>query len=254
VDFEPPQQAFLPDLMVLVARSAGRDGEQLVLAVKGGHNGETHNHNDVGTFIVHWRGQSFICDLGAGEYVKKLFSPERYDLLATRSRGHDVPLVNGVEQSVGQQFRATEFRLVEGAGVLGVSMELAAAYPPEAGLKSLLRRVSLHRGEPQFVEVVDEVVFAGEARAYELPLYTEGRFEAAGEGLVRVRGAQSSAEGGNAIELRFDPRVVEATVESVAHGDGGLARRFGPELSRCTLNLLGAAPMAAVRLRLTSAN
>jgi len=245
-DFTPPRDAFFPDLMVLVAHGSGADGEQLVLAVKGGHNGEMHNHNDVGTFIVHYRGCSLICDLGAGNYTKQMFSSDRYELLVTRSRGHDVPLVNGVEQGTGREFRATGFTLERDGSALGVSMELASAYPAEAALKSLRRRVILHRDGAELVELLDEVAFAGAARSYELPLYTEGRFEAAGEGLVRAQ------RGAAALEFEFDPSRLTAVIESVPHGDAHLERRFGPELSRCTLRPVGSPAQVAVRLRLKS--
>ncbi len=99
--FEPPAQAFLPDLMLLVARGEGDGDERLTLAVKGGHNAEIHNHNDVGAFIIHRRGESLVCDLGSGKYVKEFFGPHRYEFLTTRSAGHNVPLVNGSRADAG---------------------------------------------------------------------------------------------------------------------------------------------------------
>jgi hypothetical protein len=124
-------------------------------------------------------------------------------------------------------------------------MELASAYPPEAGLKSLRRRVTLHRDGAEFVEVSDEVAFAGASRSYELPLYTEGGFEPAGEGCVIARSDDGS------LNVSFDPHMFTAAVESVPHGDAALARRFGPELSRCTFRLKGAPERAVVALRFT---
>ena len=242
-DFAPPEDRFLPDLMLLVARGGGAEGGQLVLAVKGGHNNEHHNHNDVGAFIVHWQGESLICDLGAGNYTRQLFGPERYELLSTRSCGHNVPLVNGIEQATGRDFRAADFKLDERPGAIGVSMELAGAYPAGAGLRSLGRCVTLNRAGDESVELVDHVVFAGDARRYELPLYTEGTFEAVGEGLVQARANDA------AIGLEFDPEVVEAEIEMVAHGDARFARHFGDELPRCTLRLRGSPQQATVRLR-----
>ncbi len=242
-DFVPQGDGFLPDLQVLVARGSGEAGRQLVLAAKGGHNNEHHNHNDVGAFIVHWRGESLVCDLGAGEYVKQLFSDTRYDLLSTRGCGHNVPAINGVEQKEGREFRATDFRPQPGDGSMGVSMELASAYPPEAGLTSLERRVTLDRSGPECVEVVDRVRFSGEDRRYELPLYTEGTFETGGDGTVTVRSGEAS------MRIEFDPNVVEAAVDMVEHGDTRFGRHFGDELPRCTIRLVTDAPEAEIRLR-----
>lgn len=246
-DFSPPGEFFLPDLMLLIARGAGADGEQLVLAAKGGHNNEHHNHNDVGAFIVHWRGESLICDLGAPNYTRTLFSPQRYELLGTRSLGHNVPLINGVEQGTGEQFRAADFRLEQQQGAIGVNMELAGAYPPEARLKSLRRSVILHRTGSEFIELTDAIEFASDACRYELPLYTAGLFETAGEGVVQARGDSAS------LRIEFDPGVAEAHIEKVEHGDARLAHYFGPELSRCTLKLRAEPRRATVRVRLIPA-
>jgi hypothetical protein len=239
--FEPRPLAVLPELMVAAVRGRGRDGEQLVLAAKGGHNGEHHNHNDVGNFIIHWRGESLICDLGVGDYVKEFFGPRRYEFLTTRSMGHNVPLINGVEQRAGSEFAARQFAVEEGPGNVAITMQLRDAYPPEAGLKSLRRSLRFERGEAESVRLMDQVEFTGDARSYRLHLYTEGSFEDAGQGVVRVRGRRSS------LQVEFDPQVVRATVETVEHGDGVLQERFcGPALPRLTLTLRGALRSASV--------
>jgi hypothetical protein len=241
--FAPPRDAWLADLQVLCVRGAGSEGEQLVLAAKGGHNGEVHNHNDVGQFIVHWRGESLICDLGAPFYSKQTFGPRRYELLATRALGHNVPLVNGVEQAVGEEYRTRDVKCDIGPDEVTLSMDIAGAYPKEAGAQSLVRRLMLHRGRSEWVELTDEVRFAGAAGAYALPLYSVGRFEHAGEGKVRVVGRQA------ALVMEFDPSFVQAEIEDVRHGDGALEQRFGLTLPRCTLSLKVPGREAVVRVR-----
>ena len=61
-------------------------------AIKGGNNGEPHNHNDVGSFLYFIGEEEIISDLGAGEYTKAYFGPERYSVLCCSSRGHSVPI------------------------------------------------------------------------------------------------------------------------------------------------------------------
>ena len=46
----------------------------LYLAAKGGHNAESHNHNDVGNFIVYSDGRPLLIDVGVGTYTSKTFS------------------------------------------------------------------------------------------------------------------------------------------------------------------------------------
>ena len=241
-EFTPPQQSYLPDLMFLLARGEGAADERLTLAVKGGHNAEHHNHNDVGAFIIHQRGEALICELGAGKYVKEFFGPRRYEFLTTRSAGHNVPKVNGFEQPAGAQYRAEGFELEEAGGTVGVRMELRHAYPAEADLESLQRRVMLDKRAPGRVELTDSVRFATRPGTYELPLYTVGTFGQPGTGSVLAQGAAG------ALEVRWDPAQLEAVVERFEHGDDALTRRFGPALSRCTFRLKKPARTAEVRL------
>ncbi|MDR1892783.1 MAG: heparinase II/III-family protein [Oscillospiraceae bacterium] len=74
-------------------------------AAKGGHNGEMHNHNDLGSFILHYSGEDYLCELGAGVYVRESFGSLRYTFLNNSSRGHSVPLIGGAEQSPGKDTR-----------------------------------------------------------------------------------------------------------------------------------------------------
>ncbi|WP_067840307.1 heparinase II/III domain-containing protein [Amphibacillus sediminis] len=71
-------------------------------AVKGGHNQEPHNHNDLGHFILYSHGQPYFIDLGAGEYTRDYFSDKRYQLLQPSSLGHSVPIICGEPQKTGR--------------------------------------------------------------------------------------------------------------------------------------------------------
>ena len=69
------------------------------MACKAGSNGEFHNHNDVGSFVISKNGEINLTDLGAAKYCKQYFSHERYTFLESSSRGHSVPIINGVLQN-----------------------------------------------------------------------------------------------------------------------------------------------------------
>ena len=161
-----PLSTFLPDVQWLVAR-AKPTGDALVLAAKGGHNAENHNHNDVGSFIVHFQNEPLIAELGAPTYTRQFFGPDRYENIAARSLGHSVPYVNGHEQEAGRQFAA---RVVEqSSGVL--ELDLTAAYPPSAGLVSLTRRLVLNPDTAQIL-LSDHAQFKDDGAAFALPLLT----------------------------------------------------------------------------------
>ncbi|MCR4922491.1 MAG: hypothetical protein K5931_00570 [Lachnospiraceae bacterium] len=108
------------------------------LAVKGGDNDEPHNHNDIGSLLWICGDDIILADLGAGEYTKNYFNDKtRYTYLCCRSLGHNVPLINCLEQTFGKEYQADDFSLIEG----GVSMDLKKAYPKDCNINFYIRRV-----------------------------------------------------------------------------------------------------------------
>lgn len=77
--------------------------------IKGGHNDESHNHNDAGSFGYISRGDEILCDLGIGEYTKDYFGEGRYDILCNSSKGHNVPVIDGIYQKAGRKYAAGDF-------------------------------------------------------------------------------------------------------------------------------------------------
>ncbi len=89
-------------------RSSEGSAEGLYLAAQGGHNAESHNHNDVGNFIVYADGEPAIIDVGVETYTAKTFSAQRYEIWTMQSAYHNLPTVNGVMQGAGRQFEARD--------------------------------------------------------------------------------------------------------------------------------------------------
>lgn len=79
------------------------------VAIKGGHNDEPHNHNDIGSFVYINGREVILSDLGAGEYTRDYFSNKRYTILCNRSLGHNVPIINGREQEPGSCYKCDRF-------------------------------------------------------------------------------------------------------------------------------------------------
>ncbi|GAA1122231.1 heparinase II/III family protein [Kribbella jejuensis] len=123
------QNVYLPQTEVVVRRT-----DELLLAWKGGHNDESHNHNDVGTFVVAKHGVPRVIDLGVGTYTRQTFSPERYEIFTMQSDYHNLPRINGFSQQAGRSYRAT--------GMTAAGLDLAHAYPAEAGIRSWHRSLS----------------------------------------------------------------------------------------------------------------
>lgn len=205
--FAPARHDWFADMQWFFARMDPTDPDALVLAAKGGHNDEMHNQNDVGNFIVHWRGESLIADVGRGKYTKEYFSEKRYEYFVNSSFGHSVPVVNGELQGVGEEFAAQVVETQTSDVEDTLLLDLTAAYPDTAELRSLQRRLTLHREAPHgWISVEDHFVFSGTATAFESVLTTFNQVNI-GENGVLIYGIHGE------IRVGFDPEVVEARLE-----------------------------------------
>lgn len=134
----------------------------VVIAGKAGHNGECHNHNDVGSFVVHAWGEDLLVDPGRPMYSRDFFSDKRYDLFVQASSlGHSVPVIDGKAQSHGKQFRGQVVRFEPDGAEGAAELELAGAYPART-LRSL-RRVLTLKGADLF-ELGDTFEFSGKGK------------------------------------------------------------------------------------------
>lgn len=135
-----PLYTELPNLEVMTARETSDSEVGMFVGAKGGNNGEMHNHNDCGNFMVYYNGNPVIIDTGVGEYTKQTFSPERYQLWFMQSGYHNLPSFGGVDQRDGSRYKATEVEFDSDAR--SIKSQLKCAYPTEAGVESYVRRVS----------------------------------------------------------------------------------------------------------------
>ena len=127
------------------------DADGLAIVAKGGHNGEHHNHNDVGGFIIACDGVPVVIDAGRPTYTAATFGPDRYSIWTMQSTWHNVPEVAGEAQQAGQQYAATGTKATVAEDCVELALELGAAYPVPAlrhwrWRVRLCRRASRQRG------------------------------------------------------------------------------------------------------------
>ncbi|MCL2300151.1 MAG: heparinase II/III-family protein, partial [Firmicutes bacterium] len=139
------REAWYESICLMAARRAAGTDRGLCLAAKGGHNGVSHNHNDAGSFILYADGQPVLVDAGVETYTKQTFSPGRYELWAMQSAWHNLPLVNGVMQREGQSFAARDAAYAPDGEDVRFSLDIAGAYPEEAGIVSWRRDFTFAR-------------------------------------------------------------------------------------------------------------
>jgi hypothetical protein len=131
----------------MTARCAEGTTKGFFVAAQGGHNAESHNHNDVGNFIVYRDGRPILIDAGVETYSRKTFSGQRYEIWTMQSAYHNLPTIDGVMQSPGRQFAAREVRYEANGDHAQLQLDIAGAYPKQANVKSWVRTIRLNRGQ-----------------------------------------------------------------------------------------------------------
>jgi len=211
-----------PLTQVLIARESKVASEGFILAAKGGHNAENHNHNDVGHFVLFRDGEPMIVDIGVGAYTAQTFGPRRYDIFCIRASAHNAPVVGGIEQRAGREFSASNVEFVEDSESRTLLLELAEAYPKEAGLTSLRRRLRL---DEDGVALTDTFALKGK-KAVELNFYTPTAVEEGDGSLLLWRG-------NTAVRISWDPKAFDSVgVEEVALEDKRLQEAWGASIRR----------------------
>lgn len=162
--------AWFPDLQVITARSKKDSNESFYIAAKGGHNDESHNHNDVGTFIIYADGEPLVIDVGVGTYTAKTFSKDRYDIWTMQSAYHNLPCINGVDQQQGGSFAARELTHRITKKEVYFSLDIAGAYPEDAAVDHWQRSIRFRRGKD--IRITEEYKLSAYKQPTELRLMT----------------------------------------------------------------------------------
>ncbi|MBE6363132.1 MAG: hypothetical protein E7054_05700 [Lentisphaerae bacterium] len=165
-NFKPadPQLPYFwdPQAQILVVRDAPEAKTPLSFAIKGGHNGEPHNHNDIGSFVVGVGSRILNGDPGVPIYTAKKAG-------VIRSSGmHPVPFPNKTMQAKGNKYCGKVLEVNNNAERSMIRLDLAKAYPAKAGLVKLIRTAGYDR-KKHVITISDECELKT-AGVYELPL------------------------------------------------------------------------------------
>ena len=207
-----PPTVWLPKAQLLIGRAPA-----MAFFAAGGHNGVSHNHNDLGVFGVAVGGVSVLADLGGESYSARTFSSKRYDSPLLNSWGHAVPRPAETLQAAGKAAAAKTraFEEEAGGGRVRWVLDLTAAYP-KAGLRSLTREFVWEPARPALT-VTDRYAFAEGARPFESALVGWGTFVREGDEAVRAefrgRALRAEVRASDAWALRVEPIPGEKTIE-----------------------------------------
>ncbi len=195
--YDKVPDAWMSDIQVMTAR----DKESgFTLATHGGHNAESHNHNDVGDFLLYLNGEPVIIDAGRGNYTARTFSAQRYELWFTQSNYHNLPIINGLGQENGRKFEAVQVSSNIDKVAASLMMNIAPAYPAKAGITTWNRKVSLNRAKNQ-VEIMDDYVLKERPTSLQQVFMTVSDVNLQADGRILL-----TTPNGQSVTLRYDPK------------------------------------------------
>lgn len=196
----------------------------LFFAAKGGYNNESHNHNDAGTFSLYQHTTPIIIDAGVGTYTRQTFSNERYTIWTMQSNYHNLPMINGVPQAFGSQYKATDVSFHPKGSTF--SANIATAYPEEAGVKKWVRSYVLNKGE---LKIKDSFSLDELKDFNRINFLTWGNVDIATPGIVSIE------VNGEKANLQYDKNSFTPSIETIALDDPRLSTVWGKEIYRLSL-------------------
>ena len=195
------------------------DPEGLFVAAKGGNNNESHNHNDVGSFILYMDNQPVLIDAGVGYYTRQTFSSARYTIWTMQSNYHNLPVINGFGQKDGAKYKASEAVAKPGF----FSVNIAGAYPAEAKVSKWTRSYQLS-GKQLIVNDSFKLDEAVAPNSVSFMTWGDVKKESAGKVSLSVKGVNA--------QLTYDPKVFDCNIETIALTDHILSDVWGDKVYR----------------------
>ncbi|MBR9999360.1 MAG: heparinase II/III family protein [Cyclobacteriaceae bacterium] len=235
---------WLPETEIFGARSSAGSSEGLYLAGKGGHNAESHNHNDVGNFIVYYDGKPVIIDIGVEEYRRETFSDQRYTIWTMQSQYHTLPTVNGEMQTDGRNFRSKDISFSSTPNNVRFSVDISGAYPEEATVDFWKRSINFRRGKQ--IEVTEDYRLESVKGDLFLSFMTPCLVNA---GTGRIELTERSKSDPFSLVIDYDVNQFSVETEMIKIEDQRLKPVWGDEVNR--IRMMMKSPKTAGKIRYT---
>lgn len=196
-----------PSIQLCGGRDHTDTSDGFFFAAKGGHNAESHNHNDVGTFILYYNGHPCIIDLGREKYTAKTFSNNRYKLWNYQSQYHNLPTINGMLQCSGRDYKAKDFSFKADSRKVYYTVDISSAYPKEANVNYWKRTYELKKGESFIFSDAFQLKRLAESTTFNLMLYCD--INEIRPGVVHLSGYDNSYR----LEMTYDANLLSLNIE-----------------------------------------
>ncbi len=224
-----PAVSWFGDRQLLTARTKSESTSGIFLAVQGGHNAESHNHNDIGNFMVYAGGTPVFVDAGVGSYTAQTFSSRRYELWNMQSGWHNCPTINGVMQKEGLSYKANDVQFQQKANSVSLSMDIAAAYPAEAAVKKYIRIFDFNTEKNSILISENyEMLELKEKLVLHFLVHLKPTIEKPGK-IIFMSGEKKL------LQFNYDPKLFDINLEDKLLDDERISGMWGKQLYRINL-------------------
>ena len=220
---------WLPDLQAAGARDKEGASDGFFFAAKGGHNAESHNHNDLGSCVLYFDGKPCLVDIGRETYTAKTFSSRRYEIWTMQSGYHQLPKINGVDQKQGREFVAKNSTFTADTKKAIFSTDIANAYTEEAKVKKWVRSYRLDRGK-KFTISDDYELNEVAIDPTSLNFVTACKVSEKSPGVLSLEGD------GFTMEMKYNSKTLSPKIEVTEITDRGL-KRYWDVITRIVLEV-----------------
>ena len=221
--------AWLPDIQVMVSRDQEASKKGFYIAAKAGHNQESHNHNDVGSFMVFYNGKPILIDVGAGTYTKDYGK----SWVISSAYHNMLPIVNGAVQLTGRKYAASNVSFTSDAQKVIFKQDISKTYNEELGLRKWERTITHNKGKS--IVIADNFDFSSTRDSIILPMMLVSRpdITVPGKMLVKTGDAESVA-------ISFDHQQFELTIEEIKLQDAKVSHTWGGTIYRAQFRMKNA--------------
>jgi len=221
---------WLPETEVAGARDNEGTTDGFFFSAKGGHNAESHNHNDLGTSVLYFDGKPCLIDIGRETYTRKTFSSQRYEIWTMQSGYHQLPKINGVDQMQGRQYKAKNTSFTADAKKAVFTTDIAGAYTDAAAVKKWVRTYRLDRGKKFTISDAWELAEIKE-QPTSLNLITYCKVTELEPGVLKLEGD------GFELKMKYNTKAVSSKIEFIEVTDNGLRRYWPDGITRIVLEI-----------------
>lgn len=242
-----PADVWFPGIQVMIARDKNGSTDGLFVAAQGGHNDESHNHNDVGNYIVYYNGGPVLIDVGRGTYTRKTFSDKRYDIWFNCSDYHNTPTINGANQLPGAKYKAENVAYNKGKSFAELSLDISHAYAEQAAATSWQRSIRLNRGKNVVVKDIYKLNSTNSITEHLMTCYP-AEVSKPGELVIHCTPQKGDPKD---MVIQYNPKQMQPTVEKVAltsMEDVGVKEKWGDNIYRINFTVTAPRTNDAIEL------